>query len=166
MKELLKKLNNFQLTSLLNAIGALVGLIAVIVALVLYQTSGVALDAEENEIITNAFAKNQALGMVYFIFAILAIVCGIVVLMKAVKFIFPKTRENPDYSVTWILLAENVFVLGLLVLIFVLLATETTRYAPGFVFVVVLGALSVVYSGLLCYPNVKCHYYMPELKIK
>lgn len=166
MKETLKKLNNFRLSSLLISIGSLVGLITVALCLILYQTSGTKINQEGEEVITNAFASNQALGMLFFIFAILAIVCGIVVIGKAFKFVMPKTRETPDHSLTWILLGENVFVLALLVLVFVLLGTETTRYAAGFVIAVVLGTLSIVYSALLVYPNIKCHYYMPELEVK
>lgn len=163
MKELLKKLNNFRLFSLLLSIGSLVEVIAVVIGLILYQTSGTGADVVTGEpIIVNAFIDNQLAGMFYFFEATIILVLAIVTIYKSFPFIMAKQKLNPMPSLAYINAAGGVFSLAFAIQIIYLLATETSRYVPGFVIVVILCFLAVIYNGLLVYPNIKCNFYCPE----
>ncbi|HBF68220.1 MAG TPA: hypothetical protein DDW20_02730 [Firmicutes bacterium] len=163
MKELLKKLNNFRLFSLLLALGSAVEVILVVIGLILYQTSGTGEDVVTHEpIIVNAFNNNQIAGMFYFFEATIIIVLAVVTIYKAIPYLFAKQKLNPMISLGYINAAGGVFTLAFVIQIIYLLATETSRYVAGFVIIIVLGILVAIYNGLLVYPNIKCNFYCPE----
>ena len=169
MKELLKKLNNFRLSSLISACAALFGCLVVAGALVAYQFSAAPTTGEAaggRTYTTIAFFNNQSLGMVFFLFAIFAIIIGIVVIYKAFPYILPKQKLEPLKSMGWVLLAENVLILGLVVLMFIILITEKTIIPAVWCVLIALGTMSVGFSGMWVYPTLKCRYYTPEIAKK
>lgn len=166
MKEFIKTLNNFRLSSLLMAIGSAVGIIAAVLFIIFYQISGITINSDGVEVVVTAFHTNQVAQMFFFIADIIAIILGIVVIYQAFPYIFPKAKGIPNKVLGWVLLAENVFLVILIVMAFVLLATEETRVAGGWVVSIMLATFSAAFSGLWIYPNLKCNFYCPELSAK
>lgn len=168
MKELLKKLNNFRLSSLIMAIVGVFGSLIGVGLLFAFSFSHVAREAgmRKSSMTTIAFWDNRVAGMVFFIAALVAIILGIVVAYLAMAYILPKQKLEPKRSFGWILLAENVVLVIDLVLIFVLLNTEETVIPAVWAILAALIVLSFGFSALWVYPNLKCRYYTPEIAKK
>lgn len=166
MKEFLKKLNNFRLSSTLIACGSIVGIIATVLFFVFYQISGVTTLADGTTEVTIAFQDKQALGMWFFIVGIIALIFGIYVVYTAFPYIFPKEKLQPKRSLGFALAGQNVLVLILTIFAILAMTTEVTRVAAGWAISIVLAALSIIFAGLWMYPNVKCNFYCPEVNKK
>ena len=165
MKELIKKLNNFRLSSALLAGGALVEIVVAILYLVLYQSNGFTIDEDGTQTITTALYATdlKAVGMFYFLAAFTLIIVGITLIYKALPFIFPKSKENPIHSLGWLLLAESVLLLFMTIISICFISTENSRHTAGFIVLIIIALLANVYSGLMIYPTLRCHFYCPEV---
>ncbi len=164
MKELIKKLNNFRLSSLLLAIGALVEIIVAVLYLVLYQSNGLA-EINGVETVTTALYSTdmKAVGMFYFLTAFILIIVGITLIYKAFPFIFPKSKENPIHSLGWLLLAESILLMIMTVISLIIISTEVSRHTAGYIVLIVIAFLANIYSGLWIYPTLRCRFYCPEV---
>ena len=165
MKEFLKTLNNFRLSSLIMSVGSLLGIVAVVLFLVFYQTSGLMLNSDNVLVQTIAFYSNQVAGMMFFLFAICSIVLGIVLIAKAFPFVMPKSKLQPVKSLSWILLAQNLCLAALIIMVFFLLGTEVTNHAAGWTIGIVIGTFSFLFSLVWIYPTLKCDFYCPEFGV-
>ena len=150
IKEFCKTFNNFNFTAKLLALGGLVGIVSAVSFLLLYQ-----LGTGE----THALAEKQFLGMFYFIAAILSIIVGVTLVYKAMPYVSPKQKLVPATSFVWLLLAQNILLLFMLVVAFIILGTETVKIPALYVVNCALAGLSICYSILWIYPNIICQYY-------
>lgn len=127
MKQLLKKLNNFRLSATIMAGIAVLGILVTVLFFVAYQTttagSPILYAQKDTTLVRNAFPDRPILGFVFFISAFLAIILGVAVIAFSLPFIMPKEKGIPSRTIAWVLAAQQVFVLVLVVLGVVCLAT-------------------------------------------
>ena len=162
MKEILKKLNNFRLTSTLLASGALLELVMTVLYLVFYQTSGIVVEDGVTSA-TVALTNAKFWGMVYFLLAFATIIVGITLIYKAIPFIFPKAKETPTKSLGWLFVAESVLLFFMTIITFVIISTEESNHFVGFLICGIISVLCIISAGLMVYPWLKCRFYCPDV---
>lgn len=165
MKELLKKLNNFRLTSSLIAGGALLEILMAVLFLVFYQSSGRLVD-DGAETVVVALYNAKFWGMIYFLVAFTLIVVGITLIYKAIPFIFPKAKETPIKSLGWLFVSESALLLIMAIISFVIVGNEFSYHVVGFLICGIISLLCNVYAALLIYPWIKCRFYCPDVEKK
>lgn len=120
MKEFKKKLNNFRLTTFIMAGIAVLGIIVTLLFFVAYQTatsgSEILFAQRDTTILHNAFPDKPILGFIFFMAAFLAIILGVAVVAFCLPFIMPKEKGVPSRTIGWVLVAQQVFLLVLVVL--------------------------------------------------
>ena len=187
MKNLLKKLNNFRLASLIYAAIAILGVIVTLLFFVAYQTTSLSSDVlyaqKDMSVVSNAFPDREILGMIFFISAIVAVILGIAVVVLSFPYIMPKEKGTPSRAIGYVLAAQAIFVLILVVLGVVCIATskrqtsilspdrsailhpvmETVLNKPFWIIDIVLGVIFVGGAGCMLLPTLKCDFYCPEL---
>ena len=175
MKELLKKLNNFRLTTFLFSGCSLLGILLMVASFFLYQTANVTLDAEtEAEVVTHAFINTnstlgtgaEVMGMMFFITAILLIVAAVIVIYQGFPFMFPKAKGNPTKMLGWVNLAQGALMLIMLIYMIIMLKTESIRNTPFWIMVMIFGFIDVLASAFLAFINHNALYYCPDVKKK
>lgn len=128
MKNFLKKLNNFRLSSLIMAALAVFGILVVIVFFVAYQTNTAGsteiFAQTDQSLLRSAFPDRELLGFVFFMSALFSIILGVVVVALAYPYIMPKDKGVPNRIIGWVLLVQNVLIFVLIVLAIVNLATS------------------------------------------
>lgn len=166
LKPVVKKLNNFKFTALLAVIGGVISILLTILLFILYSRSGV--DTKTGEIIT-AFVGGQKhpgtyiVGMIFFLFLIVTIILGIVIVAIGFPYLFPKDKMNPKKALPWLMVANGGLHFSIIIMVVYLLATEYSRLKTGFIIYIILGALLLIYSLSFILPGLKCHFYMPSL---
>lgn len=166
LKPIVKKLNNFKFTALLAAIGGVVSCLLIVLLFVCYSRSGT--DPETGEVIT-AFVGTGSrrsinnVGMVFFLFCVVSLIAGIVIVYLSLPFIFPKEKLNPKKSIPWVLVGNAALHFALIIMVIFLLATEKSRMTAGFVCYIIFGSLFLIYSLLFIIPALKCNFFMPAL---
>ena len=114
MKNLLKKLNNFRLASLVYAAIAVLGVIVTLLFFVAYQTTSLSSDVlyaqKDMSVVSNAFPDREILGMIFFISAIVAVILGIAVVVLSFPYIMPKEKGTPNRAIGYVLAAQAIFV--------------------------------------------------------
>ena len=128
MKQLLKKLNNFRLSATIMAGIAVLGIIVTVLFFAAYQTTTAGSDLmfaqKDTTLLKNAFPDRPILGFVFFISAFLAIILGVAVIAFSLPFIMPKEKGIPSKTIGWVLAAQQVFLLVLVTLGVIALATS------------------------------------------
>ena len=162
MKQLLKKLNNFRLTSLIFTAIALFGALVTILFFVSYQTT-CHFEQIDKSVITNAFPDKEILGMVFFISAIVTVILGIAVIALAFPYIMPKEKGVPTRTLGYVLLAQAVFMLVLIVLGILVIVDKRTENRVFWIINMVLGLIFVGGSCFMLYPNITCDFYCPDI---
>ena len=162
MKQLLKKLNNFRLTSLIFAAIALFGALVTILFFVSYQTT-CHFEQVDKSVITNAFPDKEILGMIFFISAIVAVILGIAVIALALPYIMPKEKGVPNRNLGYVLVAQAVFMLVLIVLGVLVIIDKRTENRAFWIINMVLGLIFVGGAAFMMLPNLRCDFYCPEL---
>ena len=168
MKELIKKtvkaLNNFQLTARLMAIAGLLTIIVNVLLFVFYQLSGGQQIGDSGQVVQiTAFNDAKLVGMVYFLAAIFSTILGIAIVYMSLPYAFPKDKLNPNKALPWMNVANAGLQLILAILVIVLLATEQSEMAVGFVIALILGVIGILCSAFFAFPALKCTFYMPSL---
>ena len=172
MDKIIKKLNNFQFSSLLISLGAVVQLIVMVVSLILYQTSGITSSTDSSgsvtTSVTTAFHAQDKLilGMFYFICALLILILCVTVIARSLQFIFPKQKLVPQKSNFIILSAASLFSILLVIFNLLIVCGEECSHVPGFVIMIILGLLSSLYGLAWIAPFVRCRSYCPEVSKK
>ena len=166
MKNLLKKLNNFRLASLVYAAIAVLGVLVTILFFVAYQTT-THYTQKDLSVITNAFPDKEILGMIFFVSAIVAVILGIAVVILSFPYIMPKEKGTPNRAIGYVLAAQAIFVLILVVLGVVNLILKNPKAKvenPVFWIIdIALGVIFVGGAGCMLLPTLKCDFYCPEL---
>ncbi len=197
MKQFLKKLNNFRLSSTIMAGIAVLGIIVTLLFFAAYQTTTLGSDIiyaqKDTTLIHIAFPDRPILGFVFFMAAFVAIILGVAVVAFALPFIMPKEKGVPSRTIGWVLLAQQVFILVLVVLGVLALATavretsylqaveeeiegvtETVYYVksavmdtvlnkPFWIIDIALGVIVIALGCFMAYPNSVCDFYCPEI---
>lgn len=163
MKKIIKKLNNYKLTSRLLMVAGAIGIVFVAMAFVFYQFSG-GYDTENSRQLT-AFAADdrKILGMIFFLACILVAILSISCIYCSLKYAFPKEKVNPNKVIPWLAFANGVLILFVTVFEIIIISTEASQTAVGFVIDIIVGFISGLYSISFILPALKCDYYMPAL---
>lgn len=171
MKKLAKLLNNFKLTAIVVGIIQVVGVLAALGGLVCYTFSGGSgkTDSGKNFLYPAFYYQvdnpvPQILGMIYFLIMLIAIIAGIMVAYRLVPFIRNKEKMAPSKGI--IIAGSAIGILHVITaaLEIVLLVTEESHTAAGFIVVLVFQVLFIAACALMIYPIKRCDYFMPEIK--
>ena len=197
MKQLLKKLNNFRLSATIMAGITALGILVTVLFFVAYQTTTAGSDIiyaqKDTTLLRSAFPDRPILGFVFFMAAFLAIILGVAVIAFSLPFIMPKEKGIPSRTIGWVLLAQQVFLLVLVVLGVLALATsvretsyleavkeeiegveETVLYVrkgvmdtvlnkPFWIIDIALAVIVIACGCFMVYPNLRCDFYCPEI---
>ena len=164
IKKLIKTLNNYQNTARLMAVAGLLTIIVNVMLFVFYQLSGGQQVGDSGQVVQiTAFNDAKMLGMVYFIVAIISTILGIAIVYMSLPYSFPKDKMIPNKALPWMNVANAVLQVVMAVLVVVILTTEQSLMAVGFVIALVLGVIGILCSAFFAFPALKCTFYMPSL---
>lgn len=158
----IKYLNDFKKTSRLMLLGSIAALLINIGLFICYQLSG-GFD-EEGAMIT-AFGADSAkpLGMVFFLGLIISTILCIAIGYCSIPFSFPKDKLNPNRVLPWLTFSNGLIQFVLMIFVIIILASEKSLTAVGFVILLIVGFVSSFYNLSFAYPAIKCRFYMPKL---
>jgi len=168
-RKIIKKLNNFRFTALLmSCISGLAGIYS-LVSFFLYHFAGDLEEVppdEETEYLARivGFSSRPYLGMILFFMAVATLIISILVVYSLVPYLKNKEKLTPRKSLLITGFVSAFTQLGLLILMIVLVATETPNTAVGIYLTLPLGVLSIIGLALYIIPYLKCDFYMPEIK--
>ena len=153
MKQFLKKFKNFRLTAYIEAIVGLVAVVTALIILILYQTNQTRLGLDGNEVIIPGFPGEPIAGMVFFLAGLLSIIFGIVAVYSSLPFIFKKDEKlEPNKLIPWFGAVSALFSLIEVIFAFVMIGKEGSRNTVGVIVTSIFLILALVLQLLMLYP--------------
>lgn len=165
MKTIIKKLNNYRLTSIIAAGVSLLSAIYALVSLFLYHFAGEVNARGFRKVGFSSMGKTgQYLGLVFFFAVVFALILSIFVIVKVLPAIINKEKIVPQKTIFLVGAIGAVFQLIVVVLSLVLVLAETPKTAVGIWVMLPFGLIAAVATGFMLLPYLKCNFYMPEIK--
>lgn len=174
INKVVKKLNNFQLTSIIISIISVVIALVSIGYLLCYEFAGY-YDADIGMQITafakpdygGAFKNGPILGMIFFLFSLISIILSIVVVYVSFPAIVNKDIVLPRRSNVLVTAINGAFQLVISILTIVLLTSkEYVKTKTPFTICLVFSIIAIIACALCILPFIRCTFYMPAIKVK
>ena len=169
-KALIKKLNNFRLTSIImSAISLVAGIVSLGLLFIYYFAGDISTKTESRQpSFTSLGAEGRILGMVFFLFCIFVIILSIVVIYNVLPNILNKEKVSPKKSP--LIMAVVNGALEVVVLVFAILAITIDKEVPNtlalYIVAIPFVALTAIGNLLCIVPFLKCVFYQPAIGSK
>ena len=165
MKKIIKKLNNFRLTSIiLCGVSLLAGIIS-LGMLFIYYFAGDISDAtmSRQPSFTSLGASGRIMGMVFFLFCIFVIIAAIVIIYNLLPYVRNKEKLTPKKSPFIVAIVNGA--LQVVVLVFSILAIilEKPNTLGWYVATIPFNVITIVANFLCFIPLFKCVFYQPAI---
>ena len=156
MKQFLKKFKNFKLTAIVEACLGVVGVLAALVLLILYQTNQTRYNPDGSEVLIPGFPGEPIVGMVFFLAGLLAIIFSIVAVYTSLPFIFKKdVRLEPNRLIPFFGAIAGGFSLLEVIFAFVMIGKEGSRNTTGVIIAAIFLIIALCGQLLMLYPALK-----------
>ncbi len=170
-RKILKKLNNFRLTSILAACISGVAAVYALLSFVFFNFAGELIEGSKYYHEVGFYYHETASGtsdggvLSFFVFLcfVMTLICGIIVVYSSFPFIKNKEKLLPKKGTLIAGFVGGVFELGLVILMLMLLGEEPLTLV-GLIVTLPFGILTTIGQCLYIIPYLKCHFYMPAIK--
>lgn len=158
-KKVIAFFNNYRKTSIVLSGVAVVSAIVGILYLIFYALSG----GTKDDAVITAFHDRAILGMVFFLFSLFVIGISAYLVYAQFPAILNKEKIQIRKSPLILSVVNAAFQLVIAVFVIILLTSEQSKVAGGFIAVLVFNILSMIASALFIIPFLKCEFYMPAI---
>lgn len=166
-RAIIKKFNNFRLTSFVTAGAAFVGAAYSLAAFFLYHFAGEKTEKHGRLVGFLSLEKDgRILGFIFFLAAVLSIILTIYAIYTLIPHMLNKEKVNVKKSSVIVAAVAALPTLLVTVLSIYLIAIEDPNTEIGIIVSIPFGALASIALGLLLVPALKCEFYMPAIKQK
>ena len=169
-KAVIKKLNNFRLTSIIvSAISLVAGIVSLGLLFIYYFAGDVSADTESRQpSFTSLGTSGRILGMVFFLFCIFVVILSIIIIYNLLPNVLNKEKVSPKKSQLILAVVNGGF--ELVVFIFAILAVTIDKHVPNtftlYVVSIPFVLLTAIGNALCIVPFLKCVFYQPSVGSK
>lgn len=165
MKKIIKKLNNFRLTSIIvSAVSLVAGLLSLGLLFIYYYAGDISEATQSRQpSFTSLGASGRILGMVFFLFCIFVVIASILVIYNLLPYVMNKEKVTPKKSPLIVAIVNAS--LQVVVLVFSILAIilEKPNTFGWYVATIPFNVITIVANYLCIIPLIKCVFYQPSV---
>ncbi len=167
-KAIIKKLNNYRLTSIIvSAVSLLAGLLSLGLLFIYYFAGDISTLTESRQpSFVSLGESGRIMGMIFFLFCIFVIICSIVIIYNLLPYILNKEKLTPKKAPLMMAVVNGGLQIVVIVFSVLAIVLEKPNTYVWYIVTIPFNVITCIANFLCIVPFLKCVFYQPAIGSK